>query len=55
MLTMPEIHYIKHLRETDDLSISEISRKVGKNWRTVKSMLMDVYPSDFDINFTKQE
>ena len=26
---MPEIHYIKHLRETDDLSISEISR-VGK-------------------------
>ena len=48
---MPEIHYIKHLRETDDLSISEISRKVGKNWR--KSADGDVYPSDFDINFTK--
>ena len=56
MLTMPEIHYIKHLRETDDLSISEISRKVGKNWRTVKKYADgDVYPSDFDINFTKQE
>ena len=40
MLTMPEIHYIKHLRENDDLSISEIARKLGKNWRTVKSMLM---------------
>ena len=51
---MPEIHYIKHLRETDDLSISEISRKVGKNWRTVKKYADgDVYPSDFDINFTK--
>ena len=37
---MPEIHYIKHLRENDDLSISEIARKLGKNWRTVKSMLM---------------
>ncbi|PEJ76843.1 IS21 family transposase [Bacillus wiedmannii] len=54
MLTMPEIHYIKHLRETDDLSISEISRKVGKNWRTVKKYADgEVYPSDFDINFTK--
>ena len=30
MLTMPEIHYIKHLRENDDLSISEIARKLGK-------------------------
>ena len=26
MLTMPEIHYIKHLRENDDLSISEIAK-----------------------------
>jgi hypothetical protein len=26
--------------KNDDLSISEIARKLGKNWRTVKSMLM---------------
>ncbi len=36
MLTMPEINYIKHLRENEDLSISEIARKVGKDWKTVK-------------------
>jgi transcriptional regulator with XRE-family HTH domain len=36
MLAMPEIHYIKHLRENKDLSISEIARKTGLNWRTVK-------------------
>ncbi|HFJ9287519.1 TPA: IS21 family transposase, partial [Bacillus toyonensis] len=54
MLTMPKIHYIKHLRETDDLSISEISRKVGKNWRTVKKYADgEVYPSDTDTIFTK--
>ncbi len=53
---MPKIHYIKHLRETDELSISEISRKVGKNLEKVKKYADgDVYPSDFDINFTKQE
>lgn len=47
MLTMPEIHYIKHLRENDDLSISEIARKLGKNWRTVKKYAdEEVYPSD---------
>lgn len=40
MLTMPEIHYIKHLRENEDLSISEIARKVGKDWKTVKNMQM---------------
>ncbi|WP_346673801.1 winged helix-turn-helix transcriptional regulator, partial [Bacillus cereus] len=46
MLTMPEIHYIKHLRENDDLSISEIARKLGKNWRTVKKYAdEEVYPS----------
>nr|WP_305927850.1 hypothetical protein [Bacillus mycoides] len=33
---MPEINYIKHLRENEDLSISEIARKVGKDWKTVK-------------------
>lgn len=36
MLAMPEINYIKHLRENEDLSINEIVRKTGKNWRTVK-------------------
>lgn len=36
MLTMPEIHYIKHLRENEDLSLSEIARKTGKDWRTIK-------------------
>ncbi len=30
MLTMPEIHYIKHLRETMNLSISRFQEKVGK-------------------------
>ena len=38
MLTMPEINYIKHLRENEDLSISEIARKVGKDWKTVKKV-----------------
>ncbi|AYE53799.1 IS21 family transposase (plasmid) [Priestia megaterium NCT-2] len=36
MLAMPEINYIKHLRENEDLSLSEIARKTGKDWRTVK-------------------
>ncbi|MCP8971382.1 IS21 family transposase [Ectobacillus ponti] len=36
MLAMPEIHYIKHLRENKELTISEIARKTGNNWRTVK-------------------
>ncbi|MFY2158558.1 IS21 family transposase [Cytobacillus firmus] len=36
MLAMPEVNYIKHLRENEDLSINEIVRKTGKNWRTVK-------------------
>lgn len=36
MLAMPEVNYIKHLRENEDLTISEISRKTGHNWRTVK-------------------
>ncbi|MEK4382285.1 hypothetical protein NSS70_10565 [Aeribacillus sp. FSL K6-2848] len=33
---MPEVNYIKHLREKEDLSINEIARKTGRNWRTVK-------------------
>jgi predicted transcriptional regulator len=36
MLAMPEVHYIKHLGENEDMSISEIARKMGRNWRTVK-------------------
>jgi predicted transcriptional regulator len=36
MLAMPEVDYIKHLREKEDLSINEIARKTGRNWRTVK-------------------
>ncbi|CUB59429.1 hypothetical protein BN2127_JRS10_04942 [Bacillus subtilis] len=47
MLTMPEINYIKHLRENEDLSISEIARKVGKDWKTVKKYADGaIYPSD---------
>ena len=44
MLAMPEINYIKHLRENEDLSLSEIARKTGKDWRTVKSMQMETFP-----------
>lgn len=33
---MPEINYIKHLRENEDLSISDIAKKLGINWRTAK-------------------
>lgn len=36
MIAMPEINYIKHLRENEDLTITEISRKLGCNWRTAK-------------------
>lgn len=36
MLAMPEINYIKHLRENEDLSISDIAKKLGINWRTAK-------------------
>ena len=33
---MPEVDYIKHLRENEDLSINEIAKKTGRNWRTIK-------------------
>lgn len=36
MLAMPEVNYIKHLRDNEDLTINEIVKKTGKNWRTVK-------------------
>jgi predicted transcriptional regulator len=43
MLAMPAVNYIKHLRENEDLSINEIARKTGHNWRTVKNMRMVIY------------
>ncbi|KZN96499.1 hypothetical protein AZI98_08300 [Aeribacillus pallidus] len=36
MLAKPEIHHIKHLREKKGLSLSEIVRRTGFNWKTVK-------------------
>lgn len=36
MLAVAEVNYIKHLREIEELSINEISRKMGCNWRTAK-------------------
>jgi transposase len=36
MLAMPEVNYIKHLRENEDLTINEIAKKTGRNWRTIK-------------------
>ncbi len=51
---MPEINYIKHLRENEDLSISAIARTVGKDWKTVKKYADDgeIYLSD--ISYTKR-
>lgn len=36
MLTMSDIHCIKHLRNNKGLSISQIQKIVGVNWRTAK-------------------
>lgn len=36
MLAMPEVNYIKHLRDNEDLTINEIAKKTGRNWRTIK-------------------
>ena len=56
MLTMPEIHYIKHLRENDDLSISEIARKLGKELENCQKYAdEEVYPSDTGGFVQKQE
>jgi predicted transcriptional regulator len=42
--------------KNDDLSISEIARKLGKNWRTVKKYAdEEVYPSDTGQFVQKQE
>lgn len=53
MLAMPEVNYIKHLRENEDLSINEIARKTGRNWRTVKKYADE---EDFqqDLSFKKK-
>ncbi|MDF2858158.1 MAG: Integrase catalytic region [Neobacillus sp.] len=53
MLAMPEINYIKHLRESEDLSINEISRKTGCNWRTAKKYA-DGESSGNQLQFKKQ-
>jgi len=36
MLDMAQIHYIKHLRDKEGLSLNAISKKLGINWRTTK-------------------
>ena len=36
MLAMSDINCIKHLRNTKGLSISEIQKTLGINWRTAK-------------------
>src|SRR5690625_945505 len=36
MLTMPEINYIKHLRNEKSFSINQIKNTLGINWRTAK-------------------
>lgn len=52
MLAMLEVNYIKHLREKDDLSINEIARKTGFNWRTVKKYA-DGESLEDTLNFSK--
>lgn len=53
MLAMPEVDYIKHLREKEDLSINEIARKTGCNWRTVKKYA-DNDHLDKSLEFSKR-
>ncbi len=36
MLAMAKIQYIKHLRDSEDQSISKIAGEVKINWRTAK-------------------
>jgi transposase len=52
MLAMPEVNYIKHLRDNEDLTINEIARKTGKNWRTVKKYADGEVPLE-PIHFIK--
>lgn len=53
MLAMPKVDYIKHLREEEDLSINEIARKTGCNWRTVKKYA-DGDSIERDLKFSKR-
>jgi transposase len=53
MLAMPKVDYIKHLREEEDLSINEIARKTGCNWRTVKKYA-DGESFEETLKFTKR-
>ncbi len=41
MLAMSDINCIKHLRNTKGLSISEIQKTLGINWRTAKKYADD--------------
>lgn len=50
---MPEINYIKHLRENEDMSISHIAEKTGKNWRTVKKYADGDIPTE-SLTFSKR-
>jgi predicted transcriptional regulator len=36
VLTVTQIDYIKHLREKEDASISEIATRVQCSWKTAK-------------------
>lgn len=36
MLAMPEINCIKVLRDDKSLSINQIAKDLGRNWRTIK-------------------
>lgn len=45
MLAMPEINYIKHLRDNEGLSLSEIEKKTGNDWRTIKKYADGNLPS----------
>lgn len=36
MLKLPQQDYIKYLYENEDLSINEISKALGVNWRTAQ-------------------
>lgn len=48
MLTVTQIDYIKHLRNNEDTSISEIASRVQCDWKTAKKY------ADGDINLQKR-
>ena len=53
MLAMPVVDYIRHLRDEEDLSINEIAKKTGRNWRTVKKYA-DGESFEETLKFTKR-